>query len=408
MEGCNTSDAPEGGLTGYVAIFLLSLLLPIFLMICVVFCIETRILSLTRASPSDRNDLSWCRCTEEDADSSMASTPSYSMGLLDEGIEDIQIPPLSPQGVVPILDENILPHELLDSIVYKLKIPTLEPKRAPLIALDPDPQTEKDRPNTDLESETESTVMWDGKIAWALKGASIFDDADEEYDAFNARSNMISNQPYSDLWVFQHGLRFIPSIYDRDVYRTIRIEQLPREITLNQILPLVVGEIYCAQLADTIAMTGFNTAILTFVTTNDALQFLAATSNEILTVPGKIVPVHTPTYPMPADMERLVVEEGYTRSIGIFNCTRILKEDISRALASYNRMLSLQVDSIEDGPGVGEVSVKMYSVKAAAQVFAYLKRHATLRKSYIRFLRQDAAYFESDSMLVGPGSANGT
>ncbi|KAL3476764.1 hypothetical protein BJX99DRAFT_136337 [Aspergillus californicus] len=400
MEGC-VSGAP-GGLTTAFSILISSLLLPIFLMLCVfVLFIDARIIALTRPLVS-------AQTKDESTDDEMASCPSpLSIDLLD-GIEEIQIPILCPQAVTPVRDENTPPllvgsDALLDFLVERLKAPTFEPKCAPSIALTPTRKRDATHPNT--KKKTSSIVaMWDGNISWALKGASIFDDADEEFSAFNSRSNMLIRQPYSELWVFQYGLRYIPTISERDAYRTIRIEQLSCEKTLNQILPHVVGEIYSAQLANTVAMTGYNTAMITFVTTNDALQFVAAIASQTVAVPGNVVPVHTPTYPIPADMARLIVDEGYTRSIGIFHHRKTLRAEISRILTRPGQMFNLQVESVYDGPAAGEISVKMFSVKAAAGVMEMLKRHASLGNCQFRFLKQDA--FEAETALMARNSAN--
>ncbi|KAL2868769.1 transcription factor domain-containing protein [Aspergillus lucknowensis] len=389
MEGCSLRP-PEGRITSF-AILLASLLLPIFVMLCVfVFFIDTRILSLTRSSPSDQTTSTWRRCLEgkadeeepddhkqeyEDEDEMASDLTVYSTDLLDGEIEDLAlIPPLRPQVMTTAGDENAHPHtaepvEQFDDFVGKLRIPSLESK-------------------------------WDGKIAWALKGASIFDSIDEEFGAFNSHSNMLIRQPYSNLWVFQYGLRYIPSVADNNVYRAIRIDELPPQITLSEILPLVVGEVYCARLADTAAITGFNTAMITFVTEKDALRFIATSANNSFPLPGKIVPVHTPTYPMPANIEGMI-KDGYTRCLAVSDPRRSLKQEITRVLTRTHYMYSLQIQSIDDGPVPGEVAVSMFSVKAAAAVFHLLQGHLTSGKCQFRFLKQDGTPSGIDSAATG-------
>ncbi|KAL4916061.1 hypothetical protein BDW62DRAFT_203067 [Aspergillus aurantiobrunneus] len=338
----------------------------------------------------------------------MAALPfPPSTDLLDGKIEDIQIKPLRPMLMTPVPDENSTPlltdpDDLLGCIVDNLNISALAPKCVPRHPLPQHYLRDATQPNTTPEVDPNSTmVKWDGKISWALKGASIFNDADEELDAFNARSNMLARQPYSDLWVFQYGLRYIPSLSDRDVYRTIRIEELPREIKLNQVLPFVVGEIYCARLADTSPITGYNTALITFVTQKDALNFLTWVVSRSIVLPfGKVVPVHTPTYPMPADTERLIEEEGYTRTIGVFHPRPTLKMEIIRVLTNPHLKYALQLESIDDGPADGEVSVRMLSVKAAVPVFEWLRKHPTLEKCHFRFLKQDNTPANDNSVMM--------
>ncbi|KAL4779568.1 hypothetical protein BJX76DRAFT_361693 [Aspergillus varians] len=412
MEGCGVSELAFTTHT----IFFLSILMPIFVMLCVFLSIiDARILTLTRTSVSGRTDRGWRRSTEQDVQQDgMASCPiTYSTDLLDGGIEDIRIKPLRPLLMTPVADENSAPliegpDDLLGCIMESLKISALDPKHTPRNPLSQRHPRDAAQSNTNIKPEIEAdltVVKWDGRISWALKGSSIFSDADEEFDAFNARSNMLVRQPYSKLWVFQYGLRYIPSLSDRDVYRTVRIEELSCETKLNQILPHIVGEIYCARLADTSSITGHKTAMVIFVTQKDAFKFVTAISNKTLVMPfGKIVPVHTPTYPMPADTERLIAAEGYTRTLGVFHTRPTIKMEITRVLTNPRFNYVLQLESINDGHAVGEVSVKMVSVKAAATVFEWLRNHPSLGKCHFRFLKQDGTPSDTNTALVDPDS----
>lgn len=248
-------------------------------------------------------------------------------------------------------------------------------------------------------------VEWYGEISWSLKGTSVFDDAEQELDAFMNRTNMLDyRKPYNELWVFQYGLRYIPSISDKNVYRTIRIEEIPLDKTLSQILPVIIGEIYSARLADTYRITGYNTAVITFVTEEDAANFVAGSANRTYALPfGRVIPVHTPTYPIPADTEKLIIEQGCTRILGIFHCRPTLKREITRAMTSPFQNHILQLENIVDGPGIGEVSVKMLSVKAAAVVFDWLRNHPTLSKCQFRFLKQDGTPSEGTAIMSDDG-----
>ncbi|PTU23523.1 hypothetical protein P175DRAFT_0556170 [Aspergillus ochraceoroseus IBT 24754] len=325
----------------------------------------------------------------------MASTPAgHSTDLLDDGTDDIQIQPLCPEMKRPITDENARvgsagSEGLLDVSLDKLKIPVLEPQCASSsFTHHPDSPTQT---KTEPEAQTDlsiSSAPWDGSLRWALTGASIFDNPGEENDAFRYRANMISRQPLSELSVFQYGLRYIPSGNDIDAYRTVRVEELPAEISLSQILACVRTEIYSARLADTMAITGANTGIITFVTQDDAVQFLTQVVDNSITLPaGKVVPVCTPTYPIPADIARLIAEEGHTRSIGVYSFRGALNDEVLSLIHRPAYMFRAQIEGIEDGPAPGEITIKMLSVKAAAAVFALLRGHPSLRRCQLRFLK---------------------
>jgi hypothetical protein len=139
MEHC--SLRPPNGNIANLSILLLSLLLPIFVVLCVfMYFIDSRILSLTRTSVSDKQRRNWRHYGEEtssdsDSDSDdnevMALTPStYSTDLLDGFIEDIQIQPLSPEVMAPTFDENVPPKSgwLVDDLAENVRTTTLELK----------------------------------------------------------------------------------------------------------------------------------------------------------------------------------------------------------------------------------------------------------------------------------------
>ncbi|KAL4748850.1 hypothetical protein BDW72DRAFT_195391 [Aspergillus terricola var. indicus] len=340
----------------------------------------------------------------------MTNNPlAYSADLLDGGLEDIQIKSLSPLYQKVVQNEN---HPMLinsledptDGLVDNLKISALDHKRTSPI------NSQRHPPPASPPSKKPKTgpiklVEWYGEISWSLKGTSVFDDAEQELDAFMNRTNMLDyRKPYNELWVFQYGLRYIPSISDTNVYRTIRIEEIPLDKNLSQILPLIVGEIYSARLAETYRITGYNTAMITFATEEDAANFVAGSANRTYGIPfGRVIPVHTPTYPIPADTEKLIIEQGCTRILGIFHCRSTLKREITRVMTSPYQNHILQLESIVDGPGMGEVSVKMLSVKAAAVVFDWLRNHPTLGKCQFRFLKQDGTPSDGTAVMLGDG-----
>lgn len=117
-------------------------------------------------------------------------------------------------------------------------------------------------------------VSWDGHIRWAIKGCSIFDDQRDEAGALLYPQNFLSRQPLSSHWVLQYGLRYIPTIDEMNAYRTIRIEKLPKDISLNQVLSVTPGEVYSSRLFDTTAITGDNTVIVVFLFEHDALSLV--------------------------------------------------------------------------------------------------------------------------------------
>lgn len=247
-----------------------------------------------------------------------------------------------------------------------------------------------------------NTTPWDGKINWAISGPSIFDDQQEELDAVLRRPNVLSAQPTSDLWILQYGLRYMPSAEDTNAYRTVKIE-LPQpssaNITINDILAeLRRVEIYSASLFKTVHLTASNTAIIVFIRQHDALVFLQRTAHSGLRIGSHATPartslVNTPTYPIPADLHRLISEHGYSRFLVVCNLRNTLKTELRRVL--YKSNCRDLIECLDDGYVAGEICVRFHSVKIATAAFEMLKKHPGLGDCRFRFVKPVPAIWGS-------------
>ncbi|KAB8272997.1 hypothetical protein BDV30DRAFT_239080 [Aspergillus minisclerotigenes] len=319
--------------------------------------------------------------------------------LMDSRLEDIQVPTLLPQitkkmpgpvttsAIVKLAEELHLggPAPLLDGGLDHLHIPTLEPKRKSS-SLATIAQVAK---TSAFGAEEESEVVpWDGKIRWAIEGPSVFDDEEDELGAFYFRPNLFSRNPFSDIWMFQYGLRYVPAKGDKNVYRTVRIENLPSTLTLKDILPAVSGEIFSARLTDTTPIVGYNTAIVTFVWQSDATHFAQTSRNGIHLGPtvAKVIPVNTPTYPISAELKRLIFKEGATRCLCVSSLRESLKSEVRRVMEKSPH--SAYIERIEDGLVLGETYIRFHSIKVAAAACDQLKNHPCFTECGFRFLKK--------------------
>ncbi|GFF82739.1 conserved hypothetical protein [Aspergillus udagawae] len=326
--------------------------------------------------------------------------PQKCSNILDSHLDDIRVPTLQPKTPqkrihLAVTDPNQLrtvslqrtaSDVLLDAGIEDLMIPVLEPERKPLVVA-------RVRKNSDVPKLYRSgmdTVPWEGNIRWAIKGCSIFENQQEEADAFSYRPNLLSRQSVSDLWIFQYGLRYIPAGRESNVFRTVRIEKLASNVTLSQVLPSVPGEIYSASLCNTSPITRYNTSIIVFVFERDALDFVRK-SKEGLPLGfcvANVALVHTPTYPMTSQMSQYTFHQGYTRCLVISNLRRSLREEIYRVLkrsAYYN-----YIESVEEGQVVGDIYVRFYSITMAAAAYDLFQGHPSFERCSIRFLRKAA------------------
>lgn len=230
-------------------------------------------------------------------------------------------------------------------------------------------------------------VPWDGRIRWAVKGCSVFDGQKDETDAYLHTANFLSRQPISNLWVFQYGLRYIPANEETSIYRTVRIEGLSADVTVNHVLSVVPGEIYSSQLFNTAAVTGYNTVIVIFVQERDARGLVqrARRGLQVGSSLAKVTMVNTPTYPMPTEMEGLI-KKGYSRCLVVSNVSEANQTSLSRILqrsASYP-----YIERIDAGGATGLVSIQFHSIKSAMVACSLLKGHPNLRESTVGYLKE--------------------
>ncbi|OJJ74853.1 hypothetical protein ASPBRDRAFT_40073 [Aspergillus brasiliensis CBS 101740] len=303
--------------------------------------------------------------------------------LLDSGLDDIKVPSLQPLPPVkkPTVSRITIQKQpaqratslLIDQHVDSLSIPVLDPQRK-----------QPFKPFNTMK--LPELVPWDGTIRWALKGCSVFENTDEELDALLYRPNIVSKGSPAELWMFQFGLRYIPAGQDRDVYRAVTIEKLPSDVTLQQILPLIHGNIYSAHLLDTASITGSSTAFITFATQADTYDFLETSGGSLVlgATQAKVTLVPTPTYPMAAEIARLVFEEGYTRCVCISGVRDTLQAEIRRVLSRSPHIDYL--GRIEDGQVFGEVYARFHSIKAAIAAYGLLKSHPSFNGCKFRFV----------------------
>lgn len=231
------------------------------------------------------------------------------------------------------------------------------------------------------------TVPWDGQLCWAIKGCSVFDDQEEEADALYYPNNLISRVPLSNRLVFQYGLRYIPSMAETNIYRTATIENLAANISLNQVLLNVSGEVYSSRLFDTRAITGYNTAIVVFLLESEARSFVekAKEGLHVGSALAKVALVNTPTYPMPADMDNLV-NKGYSRCLVVSDVSATIQKDIWGVLnrSAYHSY----IECVKVGPFVGQVTIRFHCIKSAAAVLSLLQGHPSFRKCSVSFMKE--------------------
>ncbi|PYI30615.1 hypothetical protein BP00DRAFT_495758 [Aspergillus indologenus CBS 114.80] len=310
--------------------------------------------------------------------------------ILDSGLDDIHVPSLVPLPCPTVIQPKRINHPSSALQAHANRELTLTP--APAHLTHPPsaaaPVTMTATTATTATTTATQLVPWDGKINWALNGTTVFKDSDEERRARVNPSNTFNRESHSKLWVFQFGLRYVPAASEQNVYRAIKVDHLPAGAGLAQILARIPGEILSARLLDTRAITGSKTALVTFVHQADAVRFLRAAAGGLPLKPGppaRVAPIPTPSYPISADMEKLIHDKGYTRCLRITHLRPSLKGDIGRALSTA--YLVPQIESIHDGPGPGESLLRFCSIKAAAAAYVLLRGQAKFDECQWEFVK---------------------
>ncbi|KAF3386828.1 hypothetical protein F1880_001363 [Penicillium rolfsii] len=208
-----------------------------------------------------------------------------------------------------------------------------------------------------------------GWLRWLISESGVFESQQEELSAVHygkSHDNLFKN--VHDNSFFQWGLRFIPGPGQENIFRTMVIECLPKTVTLDRILPQIRGgAVFSASLMDTFAISGYATALITFVHQAGALNFLRLVARHGFFLgisPAQVRPVPTPTYLMSKEIETQIFQFGRTRCVLVSSDNhKSLKQDVSRVLSQSR--LRHSVERFGERDADGEVTVRFDSIKMA-------------------------------------------
>ncbi|KAL2004723.1 hypothetical protein VTN00DRAFT_3251 [Thermoascus crustaceus] len=333
---------------------------------------------------------------------------------IDSWLEDIKTPVLEPQrhagnpvSYASTPSKSPAPLSVATNLVKSLtslSVTTVSPTKAPSVlstataTLTKSTSSLSSTTTTSRSSKRLTTAPWDGKIHWSLTTASVFDSPEKERGVANYRNNynLISpRKASSELWIFQYGLRYIPALAEQgNAFRTIKIEDLPLSTTMDQVLEaLRGGKVYSAHLLNTGFMTGYHTAIIVFLYQSQAEEVSRRASESGFFVGSKRAKVsvlNTPTYPMSAEMERLIFEEGFTRCVALYNFDH--ETMIGKLYAVLKSCICWDyLECIEHGYDKKAICIRFHCIKAAAKAFKLLRVHFHFRTCKVEFASDPCA-----------------
>jgi hypothetical protein len=216
----------------------------------------------------------------------------------------------------------------------------------------------------DVQDSVNKQDKWDGKYQWAME--QLFDDSSEEEVAL-LNLELPGHSKPKNQWLFQYGLRYNPPPIESDIYRTVKIEDLSHDVTLDQVLAQVCcGEVYSANLLNTMGLTGYHTAIVIFLYQKHAVDFAQYAQKEGIFVNGtraRISLINTPTYPIPEKLEDGIWRKGATRCIAMGRVDAKILAQIQQELA--HSVCKDYIECFEDGWEEGDISIRFHSIKMA-------------------------------------------
>lgn len=233
---------------------------------------------------------------------------------------------------------------------------------------------------------TPSVVPWDGKISWAFAGESVFNSQAEQVHAIMNYKNHISRECQADGSLVLHGLKYVPAPMSTDAYRTVKIDLFDKLLDINHILyHLYFYEVYSATFAKTMDLTGHNTTIVIFIHQTDAMAFVKTHKDGLKIGPyvAKASLINTPTYPIPNQLYRNIMECGYSRRLIVCDNRCLLKEQLEtffKASPCRGYIETVKTCAAEKG-----VFVQFHNVKMAVFAFDLLKHSPTFGNSLVEF-----------------------
>ncbi|KAL1963535.1 hypothetical protein VTN77DRAFT_8116 [Rasamsonia byssochlamydoides] len=315
------------------------------------------------------------------------SMPSVDALLFAQSADNASTPPTEHRSATVLVTslDSLLDDEEHDG----LDTPALTPSRTggKRISSGEDTSSVQDLLIMDSPGNSKKGNIWDGKIHWAMD--CLFENKIEEFEAVTNRENeLLGSGPLADQWVFQYGLRYQPKPGETNVYRTVKIEELPLDVRMDQVLGQVCcGDVFSARLLNTKEITGYHTAIVIFLQQRQAENFARYAAKEGIFIGNtrlKVTVINTPTYPMTAKMETLVWKEGYTRCVALYNfrpeLIEILQFVIQRSICND------YIECIEDGWNENEICLRFHSIKIAATAYDLLKGHPGFHECRINFV----------------------
>lgn len=185
------------------------------------------------------------------------------------------------------------------------------------------------------------------------------------------------------------GLCFNPQDSEQGVYRTVVVSKLPKNATMTDLLDKIKGgAIYDAKMLDTHAITGYKSALLTFMEGSQAMDFEEHALYHPLSIAGQVIEVslvEVPTRPISSQLAFEISKNQCTRCLYVHRFPRHIPPQQLRldlrpdpvCKIDFIECMGMSADSI--------LELRFLSVVAAMKAFHVLKSIARYRKCDVEY-----------------------
>lgn len=188
---------------------------------------------------------------------------------------------------------------------------------------------------------------------------------------------------------FRYGIRFRPEPTERNVYRSVLVDNLPPSLRLFALLHRVKGGLVLdTKLLNTVCINGRLSAMIIFFHECGAKAFVSgALSHPLLfdATQARITLLPTPTYPISKMLRTAIVEHRHTRCLEIQNFPKGIKPaELERDLRACEAMTTHRIEAKRmRRDGVLELSFN--SINYAGRAYSILTSRDRYRRCIVRF-----------------------
>ncbi|KAL8928244.1 MAG: hypothetical protein Q9208_001954 [Pyrenodesmia sp. 3 TL-2023] len=222
---------------------------------------------------------------------------------------------------------------------------------------------------------------------WPTKAFAV--SVTEREGAISVHKRIAGDQEYQFPDLFRYGTRFRPEPTERDIYRTVLVDNLPSTLRLLTLLHRVKGgPVLDAKLLNTVSLNGKLSAMITFVHEYGANAFVNGTCSRPLvfdTIRARVTLLPTPTYPMSKNLRTAILVHSHTRCLEVQNFPKGIKPaELERELRVYETMTTHRIEAKRMRPD-GVLELRFTSIGYAGRAYGILTSRVRYRRCIVRF-----------------------